>query len=216
MINLCIIDDDIRLANQIRDELMDYPELNWIKTYDSGLDYLQAMKGMRTDQLPHCILMDISMRMHDEGLQTTRQLQQKHPEIKVVMFTVADNDDQIFEAFKSGAVGYLLKNERPSFIVKAVVEVVNGGALISPGIAMKAIKFLSGMYDKKPERSNDSRLTERELEILKLISKGFKYQQVADQLFISLQTVKKHISNIFEKLHVNNKIEALNKSKGLF
>lgn len=214
MINLCIIDDDQRLAHQIRNELIDYPELNWVRTSDSGLAYLETLKTQPLDQFPDCILMDISMTQPDEGIQTTRLLYQLFPSIKVIMFTIADDDDRVFEAFKAGAVGYLLKNEKASFILQAIVEVVNGGALLSPAIAMKTIRYMTGHSEKKTEPLlNTFNLSERELEILRLISKGFRYQQIADQLFISNQTVKKHISNIFEKLHVHNKVEALNKSK---
>ncbi len=215
MINLCIVDDDLRLANQIRTDLIEYPELNWIKTCDSGLAYFKSLKTQQPpEELPDCVLMDISMRVPDEGIYATRLFHQQFPLIKIIIFTISDDDDRVFEAFRSGAVGYLLKNEKPPFIFKTIVEVMNGGALMSPGIALKTIKFLTGTLEKKIETlQTHPRLTEREMEILRLISKGFRYQQVADQLSISNQTVKKHISNIFEKLNVNNKIEALNKSR---
>lgn len=213
MINVCIIDDDQRLANQIKAELQHYPELGWIKTSESGLDYIHSLQNS-SREVPDCILMDISMKVADEGILATRLAVERFPQIKIVMFTISDDDDRVFEAFKAGAVGYLMKNERPAFIFRAISEVMNGGALMSPAIALKTIKFMTGGHQQH-EQHDSFNLTERELEILRLISKGLRYQQIADQLFISDQTVKKHISNIFHKLHVNNKVEAIIKSKGL-
>jgi DNA-binding NarL/FixJ family response regulator len=217
VINLYIVDDDTRLATQIQQELGEHSEIGWIKTSDSGLAFVESLKGLRVDQHPACVLMDVSMSVPDEGIRATRLLHEQYPQIKIIMFTISDEDDLVFDAFKAGAMGYLLKNEKPAFILKAIVEVMQGGALMSPSIAVKTIRFLSsGKIEKPGYLQSYAALTERELEILRLIAKGYKYKEVADQLFISLHTVKKHISNIFEKLQVNNRIEALNKSKGLF
>ena len=111
----------------------------------------------------------------------------------------------------------LAKNENPSFIHKTLVDVTHGGALMSPSIALKTIRFLTERPPQKKivQEHEGKKLTDREIEILRLIAKGFTYQTIADQLTISVQTIKKHMSNIFEKLQVNNKIEALNKSKEL-
>lgn len=216
MINLCIIDDDLRLASEIRNELISYPDFNWITVQGSGLAYFNSLHNLSPTKLPGCILMDISMTLPDEGIQTTRLFHQKFPDIKIIMFTISDENDNVFEAFKAGAVGYLLKNEKIEFIYKTIIEVTQGGALMSPTIAMKTIKFLTANHLPEPNPSLAiPQLTDRELQILRMISKGFKYQYIADELFISIQTVKKHMGNIFEKLHVHNKIEALNISKNL-
>lgn len=195
---------------------MEHSEIGWIKTRDSGLAFVESLKSLQVEQHPDCVLMDVSMSLPDEGIRATRLLHEQFPQIKIIMFTISDEDDLVFDAFKAGAMGYLLKNEKPAFILKAIVEVTQGGALMSPSIAVKTIRFLSsGQIEKPGYVQSHTELTERELEILRLIGKGYKYKQVADQLYISLHTVKKHISNIFEKLQVNNRIEALNKSKGL-
>src|SRR5215203_1649370 len=99
MIKLCIIDDDQRLANQIRKELMEFSELEWIKTCKSGFEYVKELKEMPADQHPDCILMDISMTSPDEGIQVTRLLNKLYPHVKVIMFTISDDDDRVFEAF---------------------------------------------------------------------------------------------------------------------
>jgi DNA-binding NarL/FixJ family response regulator len=216
MIKLAIADDDPRLSRQLRAELLEYPEFQSISCYQSGLTLAQELDGLAVTQRPDIIIMDISMAGHDEGIAATFQIKRKFPEIQVIMFTVSDDDDHIFDAFKAGAMGYLLKNEQPSFILKTIQEVLQGGAVMSPGIALKTIRFLvSAAPVKKPETPEDYNLTEREVEILRNIAKGSTYQAMANQLFISTETVKKHVANIYKKLHVRNKIEALIKAKDL-
>lgn len=214
MIKLCLIDDDPRLTHLIKNQLEGSKELQWIKTSESGLTYVKSLEHQPLDQIPDCILMDISMDLPDEGIQATSILHLKFPQIKIIMFTMSDDDDHIFEAFKSGAVGYLLKNEKAPFILKAVMEVVNGYALLSPGIAFKTIRFMAGIQ-KSGLQANEYSLTGRELEILTLVAKGITYNHIAETLNISNQTVKKHVSNIFNKLQVSNKVEAINKSRAL-
>jgi DNA-binding NarL/FixJ family response regulator len=172
--------------------------------------------AQQNQEIPDVVIMDISMRLPDEGIQATRLLHDMYPEIKVVMFTVAEDDGRVFDAFKAGAVGYLVKNEKPSFIYKTIIDVAAGGALMSPGIALKAIRFLTAEPIKtNKDAPNSYHLSERELEVLRLVAKGNTYLMIAEQLFISLETVKKHLSNIFKKLRVKNKVEAINKTKNL-
>lgn len=216
MIKLTIIDDNVKLARELKRELNEFPDIAWINLSDSGVSYANSLHTLPADQVPDCILMDISMKRADEGIIATQLLHEQNDRIKVVMFTISDDDERIFEAFKAGAVGYLLKNEKPSFIYKTIVDVLHGGALMSPGIALKTIRLLTDsdtgitVAKKNIEESN---LTERELEVLRFIARGYTYQNIADQLFISVQTIKKHMTNIFRKLQVRNKIEAVNKTR---
>lgn len=213
-IQLAIVDDDQTLARLLKRELMDFPEIDSIELFSGGFGFVNQLHTSTT--LPGVVLMDISMGVADEGIAATRMLHERFPAIKVIMFTVAEDDEHVFEAFKSGAVGYLLKNERPAFIYKTIVDVNNGGALMSPGIALKTIRFLA---DQLSDRSiqhtapEDFHLSERELEVLRLVAKGQTYTLMGETLFISTETVKKHMANIFKKLRVKNKIEAINKSK---
>jgi DNA-binding NarL/FixJ family response regulator len=212
-IKLAIVDDNQTLASMLKQELIDFPEISSIALFASGFGFIRHLNSR---SLPDVVLMDISMGVEDEGLQATRLLHEKYPSIKVVMFTVAEDDEYVFEAFKSGSVGYLLKSERPSFIYKTVVDVHKGGALMSPGIALKTIRFLTGelpFKDANKTETEDFHLSERELDVLRLMAKGNTYAYMADQLFISLETIKKHVSNIFKKLRVKNKIEAIIKTK---
>jgi DNA-binding NarL/FixJ family response regulator len=112
-------------------------------------------------------------------------------------------------------MGYLLKNEKPSFILKTILDVYHGGAQMSPSIARKTIAFFTAPNIPTPEQTNASLLSARELEILRLVEKGNTYEHIGNSLFISTHTVKKHMMNIFFKLQVNNKIEAIKKSKDL-
>lgn len=212
-IRLAIVDDDQVLAKTLKRVLEEYEELQSIQVYASGLDFVEGLSHHQL--LPDVVLMDISMRLVDEGIRATRLLHVQYPTIKVIMFTVAEDDNMVFEAFKAGSVGYLLKNERPEFIHKTIVDVFNGGALMSPGIALKAIQFLSGLPSEKKvdDPMEKYHLSDRELEVLPLVAKGYTYEFIANQLFISTETVKKHISNIFRKLHVKNKVEAINKTR---
>jgi DNA-binding NarL/FixJ family response regulator len=214
-LHVAIVDDNQALAHALRQELIAYPELQEITIADSGLDFVKSM-AQQNQEIPDVVIMDISMRLPDEGIQATRLLHDMYPEIKVVMFTVAEDDGRVFDAFKAGAVGYLVKNEKPSFIYKTIIDVAAGGALMSPGIALKAIRFLTAEPIKtNKDAPNSYHLSERELEVLRLVAKGNTYLMIAEQLFISLETVKKHLSNIFKKLRVKNKVEAINKTKNL-
>lgn len=212
-LHIAIVDDNQALAHALRQELIAYPELQEITIADSGLDFVKSLTK-KNQKIPDVVIMDVSMRLPDEGIQAARLLHDNHPEIKVVMFTVAEDDNRVFDAFKAGAVGYLVKNEKPSFIYKTIIDVAAGGALMSPGIALKAIRFLTTEpFQKMKDAPNSYHLSERELEVLRLVAKGNTYLMIADQLFISIDTVKKHLSNIFKKLRVKNKIEAINKIK---
>ena len=214
-IRLAIIDDDQTLAKSLKQELAEFQEIDTITVASSGEDFVNRLANGKVEP-PHVVLMDISMKYPTEGIQATRLLHELYPDTKVVMFTISEDDERVFEAFKAGAVGYLLKNEKPVFIIKTILEVNQGGALMSPGIALKTIRFLTQQPPVElKEISNRFQLSERELEVLRLVAKGFPYKLIADQLFISQETVKKHMTNIFTKLQVKNKIEAINKTKEL-
>jgi DNA-binding NarL/FixJ family response regulator len=214
-IRVAIIDDDQTLAKSLKHEIAEFPEIDTVAVAASGEEFVNRLATGALEP-PHVVLMDISMNYATEGIQATKLLHELYPDIKVVMFTISEDDERVFEAFKAGAVGYLLKNEKPVFIIKTIVEVNQGGALMSPGIALKTIRFLTQQPPAElKEISNRFQLSGRELEVLRLVGKGFPYKLIADQLFISQETVKKHMANIFAKLQVKNKIEAINKTKEL-
>lgn len=212
MLRLAIVDDDMRVAYNLREALAQYPELSEITISDSGLEYARDLE-MRGIDLPDVIIMDISMAQPDEGIQATRRIKHQFPSVEVIIFTISEEDESIFEAFKAGAMGYLLKNEDPAFIYKTILDVKNGGAQMSPSIARKAIHYLAppAKPEKFVEDEPSEALTARETEVLEYVGKGLTYPAIADQLNIATHTVKKHMMNVFHKLQVKNKIEALKK-----
>jgi DNA-binding NarL/FixJ family response regulator len=216
MLKLAIVDDDIRISSALKEALLEFSEIGSITCGTSGLAFAQELEKLPVDAHPDVIIMDISMGLPDEGIRATRQIKSRFPQIEIIMFTISDEDERIFEAFKSGALGYLLKHESPEFILKTVLDVANGGAQMSPSIARKAIRYLSPPLAQLPqEKATDvESLSAREKEVLDLVAKGLTYPHIADTLCIATHTVKKHMMNIFQKLHVKNKIEALNKWSG--
>jgi DNA-binding NarL/FixJ family response regulator len=211
-IHIAIVDDEAQLIASLQKELAAYPNLHCVSTSTSGAALLSHLQN--ASLLPEVVLMDISMDGVNEGIRTTGQLRQRYPAMKVIMFTVLEDDDNVFDAFQAGAVGYLLKNEKPDFIYKTICDVAAGGALMSPGIALKTIRLLAPTSAKKPTTA-DVHLSDRELEVLRLVGQGYTYAALAEQLCVSIETIKKHMANVFKKLHVNNKIEALNRTREL-
>lgn len=157
---------------------------------------------------PDVVLMDINLPGKN-GIECVKELVDQTSSTQYMMCTVYDDDENIFEALKAGAKGYLLKRTSPAQILEAIRELHEGGSPMSSEIARRIVESLQ--KKNKPSEVTDI-LTEREKEILDYLAKGFLYKEIATELFISKQTVKKHIHNIYEKLQVQTRIEALNKA----
>ena len=165
------------------------------------------------DHIIDVILMDIQMPEMD-GIKATEIVKTKYPQIKVIMLTVVDDDDCIFKSIKAGASGYLLKEINPEKLHNSIIEVLNGGAPMTPSIALKTLKLLRNPEDIIEEnKKEDIKLSKRETQILVQLSKGLNYNEIADNLIISPSTVRKHIENTYKKLQVHNKMEAVIKAK---
>lgn len=157
--------------------------------------------------------MDIEMPVLN-GIETTELVKQKYPHIKIIMLTVFDNDENIFNAIKAGADGYLLKEVNPKELNAGMVETLNGGAAMNPSIALKTLKLLRNPIQIQNQKDKDDiTLTARETEVLEHLSKGLSYNAIADNLILSTGTIRKHIENIYKKLQVHNKLEAVQKAK---
>ena len=154
------------------------------------------------------VLMDINLPGMS-GIDCIRQLKGTMPHTQFMICTVYDDNDVIFSALESGATGYLLKRTAPAQILEAIRELYNGGSPISGEIARRIV---SSIHNRKKSSENVAGLTDRENEILLLLAKGYLYKEIATRLFISLETVKSHIHNIYDKLQVQTRVEALNKA----
>jgi DNA-binding NarL/FixJ family response regulator len=157
------------------------------------------------------VLMDIEMPRLN-GIEATRLLKEKFPQIKVLMLTIFDDDENIFNAIRAGADGYVLKEESAAGIYGCIQETLSGGAGMSPGVASRVLRLLqSGSVAPAPPSAHD--LTPREVEILEQLKAGLSYEKIAANLFISYGTVRKHIENTYRKLQVHNKVEAIQKAQ---
>ena len=150
-----------------------------------------------------------------DGIKATELVKNKYPQIKVIMLTVVDDDEYIFNAIKAGANGYLLKEIDAENLYKSIIEVTEGGAPMTPSIALKTLNLLRNptIATEKIEESDTIKLTKRETEILIQLSKGLNYNSISDNLIISPSTVRKHIENIYKKLQVHSKMEAVMKAQ---
>ena len=162
------------------------------------------------EHAPDVLLMDVRMP-RVSGIEATRRLAETMPTMKILMLTVSDEEDDLYEAIKAGATGYLLKEISIEEVADAVRAVMQGQTLISPSMASKLIAELATLSKQADQRSTvpAPRLTDRELDVLRLVAQGLTNREVADQLYIAENTVKNHVRNILEKLHLHSRMEAV-------
>lgn len=210
MIKIAIAEDNLFLQKAIMEKISFFDNLACRLTACNGADMLEKLEINHNIDL---ILMDIEMPKMD-GIEATFKIKGKFPHIKIIMLTVFDNDEKIFNAIKAGADGYLLKEVKSEELYQGIMETLEGGAAMTPSIALKTLKLLRNPPDtRNKEQDNAVKLTTRETEVLEQLSKGLNYNLIAANLFISSGTVRKHIENIYAKLQVHNKLEAVEKAK---
>lgn len=210
MLKLVIVDDNVFLQKAIQEKVNFFPDTKLKFTAINGADLLEKLE---IDHNVDLILMDIEMPVMN-GIESTREVKARYPHIKIIMLTVFDNDENIFNSIKAGADGYLLKEVNPKDLLSAISETISGGAGMTPSIAMKTLRLLRNPLEFQKKKSVlDVKLSQREVEVLEQLSKGLKYSIIADNLFLSVGTIKKHIENIYTKLQVHNKLEAIQKAK---
>ncbi len=158
---------------------------------------------------PDVVLMDIEMP-GISGIEGVQILKEKYPDLKILMQTIFEENEKIFQSICAGASGYILKNTSPSRILECIRETYEGGAPMSPSIATKVLKMVQS--PAATSKNNSFNLTERENEVLSCLVKGMSYKLIADTCFISIDTVRGHIRHIYEKLHVHSKGEAVAKA----
>jgi DNA-binding NarL/FixJ family response regulator len=157
---------------------------------------------------PDVVLMDIDLP-EVSGIEGVKQIKQVSPETRIVMLTVFEDDDKLFESIKAGADGYILKKSIPSELIPAIRNAVSGGSPISPGIAGKVLNAFRERNNPKPRNFE---LSKREHEVLELLTRGYSYKKIAAHLFVSVDTIGSHIKNIYSKLQVNSASEAVAKA----
>jgi DNA-binding NarL/FixJ family response regulator len=203
-IRVVVIEDQRELRDGLKTLLDFTPNFRCVKSFGSMEDALRGIEAGTVD----LILTDIGLpRMN--GIEGTRILREKFPELPIVVLTVHSEDDKIFQALCAGANGYLLKNTPAAKIIEALTEVLDGGAPMSPDVAHRVVQLFRTFT---PPAEADYRLTEQETRILKMLVNGHHYKTAAYELGISTSTVSFHLNNIYEKLHVHSKTEAVAKA----
>lgn len=203
-IKVAIYEDNDALRNSLTHLIKGSGLLTFVGAYP---DCRNILENCETDK-PEVILMDIDMPFIT-GIEATRLVKDKYPEINVMMLTVFENRDKIFDALRAGATGYLLKKSSAIQIIEAVTELASGGSPMTREIARKVMEFFT---HPQTDIDNDYTLSERELDVLKRLVAGDSYKMIADKCFISIGTVRFHINNIYRKLAVNSKSEAVIKA----
>lgn len=210
VIKTVIVDDNTFLIKAIQEKLSFFDDIQIKFTALDGSDLITKLSSNHNIDV---ILMDIDMPVLN-GIEATEIIKNKYPHIKVIMLTVFDNDENIFNAIKAGADGYLLKEVEPKTLYEGIIDTLNGGAAMNPSIALKTLKLLRNPIDLDNKKEEEIiKLSAREIDVLEQLSKGLNYINIAENLFLSPATVRKHIENIYTKLQVHNKLEAVQKAK---
>ena len=212
-ISVCIVDDNKDIRSALEQIILMADGYTLAGSYADAEEALQKIPEAR----PNVVLMDINLGDGESGIDCVRQLKPQHPEILFMMCTIYEEDEKIFEALKAGANGYILKKTAPAKLLDALRELHEGGAPMSSQIARKVVNAFQVKTPADTSASTPkpiSILSNRENEILQLLAQGMLYKEIAARLFISQETVRKHVYHIYEKLHVNNRVEAINKFYG--
>lgn len=202
MIRFTIVEDDSEIQKWIRTVAASCKKLHLTEIFSDAESFLNSAPDLSTD----LYILDIHLPGMN-GIQCLEKLKQQNPNALVMMFTVFEEDHFVFDALCAGASGYLLKNVKPEIFIQSIIDLYHGGSPMSSIIARKVIQ----KFQLRREHTELSRLSQREQELLRLLSLGYRYKEIADQLHISIETVRTHIRNIYEKLQVQSRTEAINK-----
>jgi DNA-binding NarL/FixJ family response regulator len=210
MIKIAIAEDNFFALKAIEEKLSVFEDIAITHTAQNGAELLELLaKNSEID----LILMDIEMAVLN-GIEATEKVKQQHPNIKIVMITIYDDDESIFNAIKAGADSYILKETKADKIYETISDTLNGGSVMSPTIALKTLQLLKSVSKPVVEDTTEKlKLSERETEILEQISEGLSNKMIAEKLFISPFTVKRHIENIYQKLQAQNRVELIGKAR---
>lgn len=201
MITVSIVEDDQRVRESLAVLINGGESVRCISTYATGeaaLDDVPAKK-------PDVVLMDINLP-GISGIECVRKLKAQLPKLQVLMLTMYEDDEKVFQSLVAGASGYLVKRTSPAELLKAIEEVYSGASPMSGKIARTVVQYFQSLQNAAPQ---EEYLSKREEEILNLLVKGYRYKEIADALAISFETVRSHLKNIYDKLHVHSRTEAV-------
>jgi DNA-binding NarL/FixJ family response regulator len=202
-ISVAIIEDDREIREWVTAVVRSSEDFSVVAVFPDAESCVKQFSEI----FPEIVIMDIQLPGMS-GIDCVRTLKPQRPEVQFMMFTVFEEDNKVFESLRAGATGYILKNFPPDKIIDAIHDLYKGG---SPMSAIIARKVISSFNPDTEKHSEYHKLSKREKELLSLLSKGYRYKEIADQLSISIETVRTHIRNIYEKLHVQSRTEAINK-----
>lgn len=204
-ISVSVVEDTAYILSSVKRTLEGTEDFLCLSTYTNAEDAVMELPTLH----PDIVLMDIGLPGMN-GIEAIKELKTKCPDTQFMIFTIYENDENIFEALTAGATGYLVKTTPSDKLLYALHELHEGGSPMSTHIARKVV----AAFRKNTPANNEDRLSAREKEVLELLSKGLLYKEIGDKLKIATGTVRQHIHKIYEKLHVQNRTEALNKYYG--
>jgi len=201
-IKVSIVEDLTEVREGLAELVSSDKELSMIGSFEDAESAIDKLPNLQAD----IVIMDINLPGMS-GIDCIRSVKEKCPDTQFMMFTVYENDEKVLQALQAGATGYLLKRTEPQRILESIKELNQGGSPMSSNIARKVLNIF--LHEKKITKKEI--LSDRENQVLELLADGLLYKEIAERLFISHGTVRQHIHNIYEKLHVNNRTEAVNK-----
>ncbi len=205
-IRVVIVDDHALFRRGLDLVLSEEPDIKVVGEAADGIEAVHRAEEMA----PDVVVMDVRMP-RSTGIEAARRIRERLPDTKVIMLTVSDSEEDLYAAVKAGASGYLLKEISIEELADAVRAVARGHSLISPSMASKLLSEFNALVQQAEERNRSllPSLTDRELDVLKLVAKGLSNREISEELYISENTVKNHVRNILEKLHLHSRMEAV-------
>jgi DNA-binding NarL/FixJ family response regulator len=208
-INVCIVEDKQGLRESVMRFLDGSPGFKCVGAYSSAEEALIEIPRVK----PHVVLMDINLPGMT-GIECVEKLKEIEPSLQVIMLTIYENSDQVFNALEAGACGYLVKNTPPDKLLEAIRDVNNGGSPMSSHIARKVVQTFRRSEEARQFKRETDGLAPREQQVVELLAKGLPYKQIASEMGIGVGTIYTYIRRIYEKLHVNSRTEAVVKYLG--
>ena len=200
---IAIFEDNKKFRESLEFTIVTTSDMELCGSFEDTTRLLQKIEALQ----PDVELMDINIPGKN-GIDAVKEIKENFPKVNVCMQTVFEDDDKIFASLCNGASGYILKNTLPEKVLQAIREVADGGSFFTPSVAKKILLN----FQQQPQQGEFIQLTDREKEILKLLVDGLSYKMIADKVSLSFHTIHTHLRNIYEKLHVNSKGEAINKA----